>query len=249
MSWAKPWSDFISSSYVPFSWILPSCMNTTEFAPLTNCSWLVTRTLVLFLSTPIRHVLYTSLATCRDRQFSSQGYICPHQKGVVHFLCHLQGQTAVFSGIHLSPRRCCTLPLPPAGTDSCLLRDTFVPKKVLYISLATCRDRQPSSQGHICPHKAFANFWGAMLTTQAAAQLAARAEQGQKALTLHPQALSCGRCYLTCCRSCTHSQHQSCACVRCKRRCMPYALPLLSAMELSCFGTLSTFDSKANDSG
>jgi len=173
MSCAKPWSDFISSSYVPFSWILPSCMNTTEFAPLTNCSWLVTRTRVLFLNTPIRHVLYTSLATCRDRQMSSQGYICPQKgvvlpagtdkchlrdtpapkKGVVHLPCYLRGQTVVISGIHLSPKRCCTPPLLPAGTDKCHLRDTSVPKKVLYTSLAICRSRQLSSQGYICPHR------------------------------------------------------------------------------------------------
>ncbi len=83
---------------------------------------------------------------------SSQGYICP-QKGVVHHSCHLQGQTNVISGIHLSP------------------------KMVLYTFLATCRDRLLASQGYTCPDRAYANFWGLMLMTQAVAELAARAEQ------------------------------------------------------------------------
>lgn len=73
---------------------------------------------------------------------------------LVQLPCHLQGQTVVFSGIHLSskschappldrqfaltgihlsPRRRCTPPLPPAGTDECLLRDASVPKEGVHL--------------------------------------------------------------------------------------------------------------------
>ncbi len=98
---------------------------------------------------PPKRVLYTSPATCGDRQLSSQGYICP-QNGVVHLPCYLRGQINVISGIHLSPKRCCTHRLPSAGADSCLLRDTSVRTEVLN---TTCRDRQLSSLGYICPQK------------------------------------------------------------------------------------------------
>lgn len=154
---------------------------------------------------------------------SSQGYICPQ-------------------------KRCCTPPSPPAGIDSCLLRDTSVPTEVLN---TTCRDRQLSSLGYICPQKGnvhlpchllgqTAVFPGTRLTRQSVGKLVGT----MSCWWLVQMLLDLLQVMYTL----ATSMHWVCQMqeeVKCKRMCMFSALPLLSAMELGCFGTLSTYDSKA----